>query len=144
MRSKNGTNQVEIGIAFFHGYVSAQLESFARGISVPSHILAARLGTLLLGQTGRELLGTEDPVPDMRGTTTAARKPMEPMAVAGGTHGGKTPRVKRGKRNWFSKLDKSTQQEIIAKRKRTFAATRKQKATLRKVKALARIADEAA
>lgn len=77
----NAKSRIEIGIAYIHGRIEAQIEAFAFGIGVPSASLAARVGALLLGNQNGKIVRIEDHMPTLRKKTAKAHTATRKMAL---------------------------------------------------------------
>lgn len=79
---EHAERQIEIGIAFFHGWVSKAAEEFAQRLQIPAAELTGRLGELLSIQAGREPLGAVHHVPRVQRAPIKASQAVEQVAVA--------------------------------------------------------------
>lgn len=81
------SNSIEIGIAYIHGRIEAQIESLAVSIGLPAAELTYRVGTLLCAKASGPVLGFGNPVPYVRETPTVRSSAPRTLALASGTHG---------------------------------------------------------
>jgi hypothetical protein len=91
---------VEVGLAYIHGRLEAQIEIFATALGVPTIELAERMGSLLSSPARGTVLGSLDPLPNVRCRSSADDPVSRPLALASGSHGGATrkakPQIDRG------------------------------------------------
>lgn len=118
--------QIEVGIAYIHGRIEAQIENFAFAIGIPARELAERVGALLLSPPGGKVLGTKNSVSSLLGPSPIKRKSPRKMAVASDSHSGLSHKGTKITHPYWSKL---TPEERKAEMKR------RRKVTLQKQKA---------
>jgi hypothetical protein len=85
---------VEVGLAYIHGRLEAQVEIFATALGVPTIELAERMGSLLSSPARGSVLGSLDPLPNLRRGATADDPVSRPLALASGSHGQPSRKVK--------------------------------------------------
>lgn len=86
MKGTNGRIDIDSVIAYIHGRIEKEIESFAASIGIPSVTLAARVAALL----SPEREGHFHNVSVMRVETSTNSRAVEPLALADGTHGNET------------------------------------------------------
>lgn len=73
---KHGSKALDVSIAYIHGRLEAEVESFASSLGITSQELTRRVGILLLGQG----VGSGNSVPTVRVQTTTDSETVEQMA----------------------------------------------------------------
>jgi hypothetical protein len=109
MRRTEDERNIELGTAFFHGWISSKIEDFAQRLQIPASQLAGRLAELLSGETQRETLGVVHHLPRVQRAPAQADQVLEPVALADGPHSDQAQEAvsrKRGPRGWWAKLTK--------------------------------------
>jgi hypothetical protein len=115
--------KIEIGAAYLHGRIEAQLEIYATSMGVPSFELTNRVAALLLtGSQG----STENSMPDMRGEATETRQALRKMEMAGRPSKGR-PR-KTGPRGYWAKMTPLERKSEMRRRYAVRLAKRKKEA----------------
>jgi hypothetical protein len=108
-------DNLAVQIAYIHGRIEAQLESFAQSLNIPSSQLASRVGALLLGAQGGEIVGPARGVSKLRREAAAGSSSVEPVEMAGGTRGGAQNRSK-GPKGYWAKLTPEQRSEEMRRR----------------------------
>lgn len=118
MNSKGRRNEEEniaVQIAYIHGRIEAQLESFAQSLNIPASQLTSRVGALLLGSQGGEIVGSSRGVSKLRRETSAGDSSVEPLEVASSTRSRASNR-KKGVKGYWAKLTPEQRSDEMKKR----------------------------
>lgn len=118
---------LEKAIAYIHGRIAIQIETFAQSLGLPASDLAARVGTLLFGQTGREPLGPEDRMPFMHRETAKGGKTVEPLAVASRTRSKAPVKAQSKIKNYWANMTPEQRQAEMKRRQRKWSPEAKAK-----------------
>lgn len=144
-RIKDSLQQREKEVSYCFGHTQSWLETASRSYQISYTELASRVATLLLDETGGEILRTEYNLPTLRSNSTKRNKTSRKMAMARGPyrktqvkrhHSAETrKKISEFRKKWWREKKAEVKQSKgwTAKRRKEYSERMKNRALQRKL-----------